>query len=80
MTRKQNTLLTYLILVLLAVALIASGKMINSLKSEPEKDYATKLSELRADLTEATKSGNKQRTSRSADRTTTRRSPKSGST
>ena len=63
MTRAKNTLLTYIILILLAVAIIASGKLINSLRSEPEKDYVTKLAELRADLIKAAKSGNKQQTS-----------------
>ena len=76
MTRRTNTILTYIILVLLGAALIASGRMINSLKSEPEKDYATKLAELRADLTEAAKTGNKQNTSKSTNRTTPRRSHK----
>ena len=76
MARAKNTLLTYIVLILLAAAIIASGKFINSLKSSPpKKDYATKLAELRTDLTKATKSGNKQDTSRNK-RTTTRRSPK----
>lgn len=61
---------------LLAAALIASGKLINSTKSAPpEKDYATKLAELRADLTQAAKAGYKQPTS-SNKRTTTCKSPK----
>jgi hypothetical protein len=80
MTRAKNTLLTYIILLLLAAAIIASGRLINSLKSAPpEKDYATKLAELRADLNKAAKAGNKQNTSRNK-RTTTRKSPKAGST
>jgi len=75
MTRAKHTLLTYIILILLAAAIIASGKFINSLKSAPpKKDYATKLAELRADLNKAAKSGNKQHTS-SNKRTTTRKSP-----
>jgi hypothetical protein len=61
---------------LLAAVLIASGKLINSTKTAPpEKDYASKLAELRADLTNAAKAGYKQPTS-SSKRTTTRRSPK----
>jgi len=79
MTRRKNTILSYLILILLAAALIASGKLINSLRSEPEKDYATKLAELRADLAEAAKSGSKQNTSRNK-RTTTLKTTKTGST
>lgn len=76
MTRQVRTILTYLILMLLAAALIASGKLINSTKSAPpEKDDATKLAELRSDLTNAAKAGYKQPTS-SNNRTTTRRSPK----
>jgi hypothetical protein len=77
MTRAKNTLLTYIILILLAAALIASGKLINSLRSEPpEKSYATKLSELRADLTKAAETDSKQQTSRNTNRTSPRRSPK----
>lgn len=80
MTRAKNTLLTYIILILLAAAIIASGKFLNSLKSAPpEKDYATKLAELRSDLTKAAKTGNKQHTSKNK-RTTSRKSPKTGST
>jgi hypothetical protein len=75
MTRAKNTLLTYIILILLAAAIIASGKLINSLRSEPEKDYATKLEELRTDLTNAAKAGNKQHTSTNK-RTTTGKSSK----
>ena len=81
MTRTKNTILTYLILILIAVALIASGKLINSLKSEPEKDYATKLAELRADLMKAAESGYKpQPSSSNTKRTSNRQSPKTGST
>ena len=75
MARRTNTILTYIILLLLATALIAFGKMINSLKLEPEKDYTTKLAELRADLTQAAKAGNRGQTS-SNKRTTTRRPSK----
>ena len=80
MTRAKNTLLTYIILLLLAAAIIASGKFINSIKSAPpKKDYATKLAELRADLKQAAKTGNKQHTSRNK-RTTTRKTTTTGST
>jgi len=81
MTGKKNTILTYLILILLAAALIASGKLINSLRSAPEKDYATKIAELRADLLKAAKSGYKpQPSSSNTKRTSNRQSPKTGST
>ena len=65
-------------MILLAAALIASGKFMNSKKvSPPEKDYATKLAELRADLTKASKpGGKKQNTSSSNKRTTTRKTTK----
>ena len=78
MTGKIRTILTYFIFILLAAALIASGKFINSRKaSPPEKNYATKLAELRADLTEAAKAGSEnQRTSGNTKRTSTRKSPK----
>jgi hypothetical protein len=81
MTRAKNTLLTYIILILLAAAIIASGKFINSLKSAPpKKDYATKLAELRADLNKAAKSGSKQQNTSRNKRTTTRKTTKTGST
>jgi hypothetical protein len=77
MTRAKNTLLTYIILILLAAAIIASGKFINSLKSAPpKKDYATKLAELRSDLTKAAKTGDENKSTSRNKRTTTRRSPK----
>jgi hypothetical protein len=78
MTRAKNTLLTYIILILLAAALIASGKLISSLKSAPtEKSDAEKLAELRAELMQAAKAGNKQQpASSNTSRTSTRRSPK----
>ena len=76
MTGKYKTIFFYCILILLAAALIASGKFINSKKTTPpEKDYATKLAELRADLAKAGKTGGgKQNTSSKC--TTTRKSPK----
>lgn len=62
---------------MLAAALIASGKLINSLKSAPpEKDYATKLAELRADLNKAAKAGPKQYKSTNSNRTSTRKNTK----
>lgn len=78
MTGKKRTILIYCVLILLAAALIASGKLINSKKSSPpEKDYDTKLAELRADLAKAAKAGpKKQNSSCSTKKTSTRKSPK----
>ena len=78
MMEKIKTILTYFVLLLLAAAIIASGRYINSKKvSPPKKDYATKLAELRGDLTNAAKAGSgNQRTSCN----TKRKSPKAGST
>ena len=82
MTRRNKTILTYLILILLAAALIASNKFIRSKKSStPEKDYAAKLAELKADLTQAAKAGpKKQPASSNTKRTSSRNSRKAGST
>lgn len=82
MTEKSKTLLNYFVLLLLAAAIVASGRYINSKKvSPPEKDYAEKLAELRADLTKsATAGGQRQNTSGNSKRTTTGKSPKAGST
>jgi hypothetical protein len=77
MTEKSKTILTYFVLLLLAAAIIASGRYINSKKvSPPKKDYAEKLAELRADLTKANKAGPAQRKSAS----TKRKPTKAGST
>ena len=82
MTEKYKTILNYFILILLAAAIIASGRYINSRKvpSPAEKDYATKLAELRADLTKANTAGSKPQRTSGNKRTTTGKSPKAGST
>jgi hypothetical protein len=81
MTEKNKTIITYCVLLLLAAAIIASGRYINSKKaSASEKDYATKLTELRADLTKATKPGVNEQNTSSNKRTTTRKTTKAGST
>ena len=78
MTEKNKTILTYFVLLLLAAAIIASGRYINSKKVSPRgKDYAEKLAELRADLTKSTTAGG-QRQNTSGN--TKRKSPKAGST
>ena len=68
----------YCILILLAAALIAFNKFIKPQKATPpEKGYTAKLAELKADLVQAAKEGQKQQpSSSSAKRTTTRKSPK----
>jgi len=78
MTRRNKTILTYCILILLAAAMIASGRFINFIKaSSREKDYTTKLAELRADLMQAAKAGGKQKpASSNTARTSTAKSPK----
>ena len=77
MTRKNKTILNYCILILLAAAIIASGRYINSKKaSASEKDYDKKLAVLRADLTKAATADSKQNTSGNIKRTSTRKSPK----
>lgn len=58
MNGKFKIIISYLLLNLLAATLIVSGKLINKKSSPPEKDYATKLAELRADLTQAAKASN----------------------
>lgn len=79
MTEKNRTILNYFVLILLAAAIIASGRYINSKKvSPPEEDYAKKLAELRADLTKSTTAGSTQQGS--TKRTSTRKSPKARST
>jgi hypothetical protein len=82
MTRKNKTILNYCILILLAAALIACGRFINSKRdSSPEEDYAKKLAELRADLTKAATTGSqKKHTSGNTKRKSTGKSPKAGST
>ncbi len=81
MTKKNKTIFTYFVLLLLAAAIIASGRYINSKKfSPPKKDHAAKLAELRADLSKATTSGSAQRSSGNTKRTSTRKSAKAGST
>ena len=77
MTGKYKTIFIYCILILLAVAIIASGRYINSKKvSPPEEDYAKKLAELRADLTKAGTAGSTQQRSSG----NTRKSSKTSST
>ena len=78
MTRKNKTILIYCVLILLAATLIAFNRLVNSQKaSPPEKSYAAKLAELRADLAKAAKAGSgNQRTSGNTKRTSTRKSPK----
>ena len=82
MTEKNKTILTYCVLLLLAAAIIASGRYFNSKKvSAQEEDYATKLAELRADLTKANTAGSKkQHTSGNTKRTSTRKTTKASST
>ena len=81
MTEKIKTIFTGFVLLLLAAAIIAFGRHINSKKvSPPEEDYAKKLAELRADLTKVTPSGSKQYTSANVKRTSTRKSTKARST
>ena len=81
MTKKYKTIFTYFVLLLLAAAIIASGRYINSKKfSPPEKDHAEKLAELKADLTKSTTSGSTQRSSGNTKQTSTRKPAKSGST
>jgi hypothetical protein len=81
MKEKNKTILNYFILILLAAAIIASGRYINSKKvSPPEEDYAKKLAELRADLTKSTTAGSKPQRTSGNKRTTTGKSPKAGST
>jgi hypothetical protein len=82
MTRRNKTILTYLILILLAAALIASNRLMNSKKApSPEKSYAAKLAELKADLMQTAKAGPKQQpASSNTKRTSSRNSRKAGST
>ena len=77
MTGKNKTILTYCILILLAAAIIASGRYINSKKSSPpEEDYAKKLAELKTNLIQLAKGGSH----RQDKRTSTGKSPKARST
>ena len=77
MTRKDKSTLICCVLILLAAALIACGKYINSKNvSSSEKDYATKLAELRADLTKAVIAGREQQASKNTKQTSTDKSPK----
>jgi hypothetical protein len=79
MTEKSKTILNYCVLILLAAAIIAFGRHINSKKvSPPKEDYAKKLAELRADLTKSNTSGRTQQGN--TKRTSTRRTTKAGST
>jgi hypothetical protein len=82
MTRKNKTILNYCILILLAAAIIACGRFINSKRnSSPEKEYAKKLAELRADLAKAAiTDGQKKHTSGNIKRKSTGKSPKANST
>jgi hypothetical protein len=77
MTRKNKSTLICCVLILLAAALIACGKYINSKNvSTPEQDYARKLTELKADLTKAVIAGREQQASKNAKQTSAGKSPK----
>ena len=81
MTRKYKTILIYCVLILLAAAIIASGRYINSKKAQsPEQDYARKLAQLRADLLKAAQEGPKQDNPANSKRKSTRKTSKSGRT
>jgi hypothetical protein len=82
MTRRNTTILIYCFLLLLAAALIVFNRFGNPPKaSPPEKSYAQKLAELKADLTQAAKAGPKKQPSTSnTRRKSTHRSSKPGST
>jgi hypothetical protein len=59
MARRSKTILTYCILLLLAVALIAYNRFVNSKDaSPPGKDYAAKFADLKSDLAGAAMAGN----------------------
>jgi hypothetical protein len=78
MARRNTTILIYFFLLLLAAAIIAFNRFIKPQKATPpEKGYTAKLAELKADLMQAAKAGQKQQPSSSgAKRATTRKSPK----
>jgi hypothetical protein len=81
MTEKSKTILNYFVLLLLAAAIIAFGRYINSKNVSPEKDYAQKLAELRADLTKSAAAGpGQQQKSGGSNRKPAGKSPKAGST
>jgi len=76
MTRKNKTIIIYCILILLAAAIIASGRYINSKRTlSPEEEYSQRLAELEADLIKATQAGPEQKSS-NTDQTSTRNSHK----
>jgi hypothetical protein len=59
MARRSKTILTYCILLLLAAALIAYNKFVNSKDaSAPQKDHVAKLAGLKSDLTRTAMTGN----------------------
>ena len=77
MTGKYKTILTYCVLLLLAAAIIASGRYINSKRTlSPEEEYAQKLAELEADLIKAAQAGPEPHKSSNTNRTSTRQSHK----
>jgi len=82
MTRKYKTILIYCVLLLLAVAIVASGSYIYS-KTAPSQEEvrADKLAELKADLLKAAESGSEQQQKPGVTkRKPARKSPRSGST
>jgi len=77
MTGKYKTILIYCVLLLLAAAIIASGRYINSKRTlSPEEEYAQKLDELEADLIKATQAGPEQHKSANTNRSSTSKSHK----
>jgi len=81
MTRKYKTILIYCVLLLLAAAIIASGRYINSKTDQtPEEVRAARLAELKADLLKAAQSGPAENKSTNTRRSPARKSTRSGST
>ena len=81
MTRKHKTIRIYCVLLLLAAAIIASGRYINSKTApSPEEVRAEKLAELKADLLKAAESGPAENKSANTRRSPARESTRSGST
>ena len=81
MSGKYKTILFYCLLILLAAALIASGRYINSKRGpSPEEQYSQKLAELKADLINAAEAGPGKNKSTSTKRTSTRKSNRTGRT
>ena len=77
MTEKNKTILNYFVLLLLAAAIIASGRYINSKRTlSPEEEYAQKLAELEADLIKAAQAGPEPHKSANTNPTSTRKSHK----